>query len=158
MGENDDLHTRLELLELSAAYARGVDRRDYGLIESLFTRDGRLVIYHGDPRTSAPVGEMRGREGIARAMRGIERYERTTHFLGQRSVHVEGERASGETYCFAYHLRPREGATWNYVMAIRYQDAFAREDGRWKFRERVLIVDWTDDRRLAPGAPELAPQ
>ena len=39
-----------------------------------------------------------------------------------------------------------DGRMLNYVMAIRYQDRFVRTDGGWRFRERVLATDWTEDR------------
>ncbi|WP_281180217.1 hypothetical protein [Actinomadura hibisca] len=42
-------------------------------------------------------------------------------------------------------------------MAIRYLDAFARQDGRWLFASRDLHVDWTEDRPMSPDAAPSLP-
>ena len=36
-------------------------------------------------------------------------------------------------------------------MSIRYLDRYLRVDGIWKFEERRLAVDWTDDRPITEG-------
>jgi hypothetical protein len=33
---------------------------------------------------------------------------------------------------------------------IRYEDSFAKCDGRWRFAERKLIIDWSDRRPSQP--------
>ena len=38
-----------------------------------------------------------------------ETTEVTTHFMGQSTVTVDGERATGETYCIARHVSAFEG-------------------------------------------------
>jgi hypothetical protein len=35
-------------------------------------------------------------------------------------------------------------------MSIRYADRCVRENGQWKFAERVLAVDWTEERPAKP--------
>ena len=147
MSEDADLRTRLELQDLTTQYGRGVDHRDFELLRSVFTQDARLAIVSREPGAE-PSMDVRGRESVVDAMRGIRRYPVTTHFVGRQHVEVDGERAAGETYCIAYHLHDVDGRTFNYVMSIRYQDRYAVEDGRWKFSERVLVVDWTDDQPL----------
>jgi hypothetical protein len=34
------------------------------------------------------------------------------------------------------------------VASIRYLDEFLKENGRWLFSERRLMVDWVETRRL----------
>jgi hypothetical protein len=36
------------------------------------------------------------------------------------------------------------------IASIRYLDEFVKQDGRWFFDERRLMVDWTSN---APSAP-----
>jgi hypothetical protein len=148
---SDELRTRLELQDLVADYARCVDRRDFGRLASLFVADSTLAVCQGGSPT-APVQRIEGRDAIASAMRTIESYELTTHFVGQQTVQIEGsDRARGETYCLAHHLSRTGGILHNYVMSIRYQDEYLREGGRWKFLSRTLLVDWTERRPLVPG-------
>jgi hypothetical protein len=116
-------------------------------------RAGRAV-HRGRPRdrlqpeTTEPVQVLTGRAELEAAFEALRTYEATTHFNGQHTVTVDGDRASGETYCLAYHLWTSSGQRTLMIMSIRYLDAFVRQDGQWLFAERRLITDWTD-RRLS---------
>jgi len=147
---NRELLDRLAIQDLAANYARGVDRRDFPLLESLFTRGARIAVHYGDPAKIEPRNEMRGVEQIIKGMRSIVRYRATTHFVGNQTVAIDGDQARGETYCLAHHLHEENGRWLDYVMSIRYADHCVRESGRWKFHERVLAVDWTEDRPVEP--------
>jgi hypothetical protein len=35
------------------------------------------------------------------------------------------------------------------IAALRYADTFVNRDGKWLFAERLLYVDWIDERALA---------
>jgi hypothetical protein len=137
---------RMALQDLVAAYARGVDRRVFQSVAALFTEDGRLAIYNGQPGTEPPQRERLGREQIARAMTRLEQYDVTTHILGQQSVAVDGDTATGETYCLAHHFSDVDGRRTNMVMSIRYLDTFVRLGNRWFIEERLLAVDWVEHR------------
>jgi uncharacterized protein (TIGR02246 family) len=143
-----ELVDRLALRHLVEAYARGADRRDAEGMAALFTEDGRLAIYDGQPGTAEPTADRHGRAAIAAAMTGLNRYEVTTHLLGQQTVELDGDRATGETYCLAHHLSHRDGTRENRVMSIRYLDTYVRADGRWLIEERLLAVDWIETRRI----------
>jgi hypothetical protein len=143
---------RLEIQDLAATYARGVDRRDFELLEGVFTPDARLAVHYGDPAKVEPRNEMRGVAQIMKGMRTILRYRATTHFVGNQTVRIEGDQARGETYCLAHHIHEENGRWLDYVMSIRYADHCVRRDGQWKFAERVLAVDWTEDRPAEPLA------
>ena len=36
------------------------------------------------------------------------------------------------------------------IASIRYLDQFAKQDGRWLFAERRLMVNWTETRPSTP--------
>ena len=82
--------------------------------------------------------------------------KRVEHFESQYKVFpegqfvaIDGDRASGETYCTAHHIYRVDGAPMNLTMFIRYQDRWVRDGGRWWFEERRLCVDW--ERRAPLG-------
>jgi hypothetical protein len=102
----------------------------------------------GEPETTEAVQVLTGRAELAAAFEALRTYEATTHFNGQHTVTLDGDRATGETYCLAYHLWTSGGQRTLMIMSIRYLDAFIRQDGQWLFAERRLITDWTD-RRLS---------
>src|SRR5580704_4296378 len=85
---------RLAIRELVDAYAHCADRRDAEGQMALFTRDAHFVVFM-DSRAAAPSQELHGREQLAPVFAGLNAYEATTHFNGQSTVAVEGDRATG---------------------------------------------------------------
>jgi hypothetical protein len=71
----------------------------------------------------------------------------TMHFNGQSTVWLDGDRATGESYCLAHHLSVgADGQRTLMIASIRYLDELVKQDGRWLFAERRLMVDWTETR------------
>jgi hypothetical protein len=69
----------------------------------------------------------------------------------QSTVVLDGDRATGESYCIAHHLYEVDGQRTLMKASIRYLDQFARQsDGSWLFAERKLMVDWTETRPSNP--------
>ena len=136
---------RLELRQLAYRYAHAADRRDFEAFRDVFTSDGRVAGYAGNTSEGEPSFEMVGHEDICKGMQGLERYETTFHFVGNQLVELDGDSASGETYCVAHHLYVQEGVRMNYTMFIRYQDRYSRTEQGWRLAERVLHLDF--DRR-----------
>ncbi len=146
MSDDGHLRDRLALQDLAAHYARCVDRRDFAPLADLFVPSGRIVVYHGDPAKIDPTWTLDGVEKIIAGMNQLDQYRATQHVLGQQTAEIEGDSARGETYCMANHLHEEDGRMLNFVMAIRYQDSFVRTADGWRFSERVLATDWTEDR------------
>jgi SnoaL-like domain len=72
----------------------------------------------------------------------------TTHFNGQSTVTIDGNRATGESYTIAHHVFTEGGTRKIMIASLRYLDTFAKIDGRWFFAERKLILDWSETRSL----------
>jgi hypothetical protein len=134
---------RLEIRELLDAYAHCADGRDAKGQMSLFTPDTHFVVFM-DARSDKPSMEFNRRDDLAPVFDELKKYEATTHFMGQSTVTVNGERATGETYCLAHHVSAAEGKRTLFIASLRYYDVFAKVDGKWLFAERKLLVDWTD--------------
>jgi hypothetical protein len=137
---------RLAIRGLVDAWAHCADRRKPQQQAQLFVPNGTVAVYLGDPAASEPVQRLRGHAELAEAFKVLGNYDATTHFNGQSTVTLDGDRATGETYCLAHHLWNDNGQRMLMVMSIRYLDTFVRQDGRWLFAERQLITDWTDKR------------
>lgn len=138
----------LALQSLVAAYARHADRREPELVAALFEPDAVLrIVRRGDD--GAPV-ESRGHRHIASAVGRLRQFPVTYHLVGTHTVAIDGDEATGEAYCVAHHLAPRdEGGHVDHVMHIRYLDRYRRTEGGWRFAERETLVDWTAD-QLVP--------
>ena len=135
---------RLALLDLSYAYARNADRVDAEALGALFIDGGVLrIINRGAER--APM-ERIGRSDIVNAIKGLDRYEVTFHMVGNHYYVIDGDSATGEVYCIAHHVQGEEGSKRDHVMMIRYHDRYRRDTQGWRFAERELHVDWTEER------------
>jgi hypothetical protein len=134
---------RLAIRELFDAYAHCADRRDAKGQMALFTADTRFLVYM-DAKAAEPTQELHGRESLAPVFDDLNQYEATTHFNGQSTIALDGDQASGESYCLAHHVSVAEDGSRSLMIAsIRYLDQFVKQDGSWLFAERKLLVDWT---------------
>jgi len=139
---------RLAIRELVEAYAHCADRRDANGQMSLFTADTRFVVYM-DAKDSTPSQELHSREALAPVFAELNKYEATTHFLGQNTIFTLTEdSATGEAYCLAHHVTLEGGKRRLMLASLRYLDTFVKNDGSWLFAERRLYVDWMEERAL----------
>jgi hypothetical protein len=92
--------------------------------------------------------ELNRREDLTPVFNELNKYEATTHFIGQSTVVLDGERATGETYCIAHHVSASERKRTLFIASLRYYDVFAKVEGNWLFAERKILVDWTDTRPM----------
>jgi ketosteroid isomerase-like protein len=144
----EQIADRLAIRELVDAYAHCADRRDADGQMSLFTADTHFVVFMNskDPK---PSQELHSRKDLAPVFEQLKTYDATTHFNGQSTVVLEGERATGETYCLAHHVTVTDGKRRLMIASIRYLDVFTKREGEWLFAERKLFVDWIDERPIA---------
>jgi hypothetical protein len=142
------LHDRLAIRELVDAYAHCADRRDVKGQLALFTVDAHFVVYYTGSDASKPDLELHRQADLAPIFEDLSRYRATTHFNGQSTVHLNGEAATGETYCLAHHVSVDGDSQTLFLASIRYYDTFEKDDGAWLFAERKLYVDWMDTRAL----------
>jgi uncharacterized protein (TIGR02246 family) len=140
---------RLAIRELVEAYAHCADRRDAKGQMSLFTADAHFVVYMS-AKDPTPSQELRSRDALAPVFAELDKYDATTHFVGQSTIFsLTGDRAAGEAYCLAHHVTVDGGKRRLMVASLRYLDTFVKTDGAWLFAERLLYVDWMEERPLA---------
>jgi ketosteroid isomerase-like protein len=140
---------RLAIRELIDAYAHCADRRDAKGQMALFTENTAFHVFM-DSRSPEPTYILRGRDALEPVFEDLNQYQATTHFNGQSTIRLEGERAAGESYCIAHHLKVDGNNRTLMLASIRYLDQFVKQDGVWLFAERKLMVDWTDTRISVP--------
>jgi len=140
---------RLAIRELVEAYAHCADRRDAKGQMSLFTADTHFVVYMNakDPK---PSQELNSREALAAVFADLNRYAATMHFVGQSTIlSLTADQGEGEAYCLAHHLTVDGDKRRLMIAALRYYDTFVKMDGSWLFAERLLYVDWIEERILS---------
>ncbi len=145
------LADRLAIRELVDRYARAADRVDGEGAAALFTEHGALRIF--ERGTEAPVRERIGREAIATAFAGLSRYDVTLHVVANHLIELDGDAATGETYCLAHHVRTigegDDAHPSDHLMAIRYLDTYERTEQGWRIAQRHLQLEFTEERPVS---------
>ena len=137
---------RLAIRELIEAYAHCADRRDPKGQMALFTADTHFVVYM-NAKDPTPSMELHSRDALAPVFADLNKYEATTHFVGQSTTcTLTDDRGTGETYCLAHHVTLDGGKRRLMIASLRYLDKFVKMDGVWLFAERRLYVDWMEER------------
>jgi hypothetical protein len=140
---------RVAIRELIEAYAHCADRRDPKGQMSLFTADTHFVVYM-NAKDPTPSQELHSRDALAPVFADLNQYAATMHFVGQSTIFtLTSDRATGEAYCIAHHLMLDGERRRMMVAYLRYLDTFAKIDGAWFFAERLLYVDWLEQRALS---------
>jgi hypothetical protein len=140
---------RLAIRELVEAYAHCADRRNAKGQMSLFTPDTHFVVFM-NAKDPTPSQELHSREALAPVFADLNKYAATTHFVGQSTIFtLTADRATGEAYCLAHHVTVEGGKRRLMVASLRYLDTFVKSEGVWFFSERLLYVDWLDERALS---------
>jgi len=140
---------RLAIRELVEAYAHYADRRDAKGQMSLFTPDTHFVVFM-NAKNPTPSQDLHSREALAPVFADLNRYDATTHFVGQSTIFtLTSDRATGEAYCLAHHVTVDGGKRRLMLASLRYLDTFVKLDGAWLFSERLLYVDWLEERALS---------
>src|SRR6476620_6825930 len=122
---------RLAIRELIEAYAHCADRRDAKGQLSLFTTDTHFVV-HMNAKDPKPSQELHSREALAPVFAELNKYDATTHFVGQSTIFtLAPDQATGEAYCLAHHVAVDGGKRRLMLASLRYLDTFVKIDGGW---------------------------
>ena len=128
---------------LCERYAQAVDAGDSAQFVKVFTPDGHLVAHQGPDIT-----HFNGHNELAQIpMQVKELAPVSMHFIGNHIADINGDSASGTTYCMAHHLQRDRS---NLLMMVRYLDQYERRFGEWLIADRQVIVEWTETTRADP--------
>jgi hypothetical protein len=147
---NTEAADRVAIRELIDNYGYYADRREAQKQAALYTANGFMEIYRGEPDTSKPVGILKGRAALEEAFKGLKAYAITFHMNGQNTIRFSGDSATGIVHCLAHHILYEDGKRMLLVMGIHYYDVYVRQHDQWLFANRKLIIDWEDKRPSTP--------
>jgi hypothetical protein len=105
----------------------------------------------GNSSTPTPhCADRRDADGQKALFADLNHYEATTHFNGQSTINLDGDRATGESYTIAHHLFTDDGERKIMIASHGYPDRLVELEGAWYFEERKLLLDWSETRPSAP--------
>ena len=130
---------QVALRDLVMRYCRGVDRRDFGLVRSLYHDDA--IDDHGAMFRGGPD------EFVAWLPQATGHWELTRHSIANSLFAIDGDSAEGEHHVIAWHRTPPP-ARREYTVHGRYE----RRSEHWKFLHRSLVFDWGEMRDVDEAA------
>ena len=130
---------RVAIMDLLARYNRGVDRCDLATLDTVWA-DGAVTDF-GFNGTDA-------REWSANTVNSLRsNFLRTQHMLGQMVIDLDGDHATAETYCRAYHEFDGPEGREEMTVGGRYLDDLVRTPAGWRIAKRRYVMDWNSNRR-----------
>ena len=125
---------------LIASYAELVDDGDFAGV-GLLLADATFV---------GAAGPVSGRDAIEKMLRdSLIVYDdgtpRTKHVTTNIAIEIDEEAGTAEARSYFTVLQALPGLALQPIVSGRYQDRFARHDGRWRFVERRVRTDLVGD-------------
>jgi hypothetical protein len=127
---------RQDIGDVLARYCRGVDRCDLETLQGVFW-----------PEATAQYGAtiQNAWEWAAQLLPRLAQMLRTQHAISNSIIDVDGDRATAETYCRAYHEIETPEGRREMMVGGRYLDRLERRGGVWKIAARVYVMDWNQN-------------
>lgn len=129
----EELAHRSAITELLSSHSRCLDRLDADGLKQLYW-PGSQVDYGGFKGLAHEFAEM-----VMVALQ--KQYELTQHRVSNTLIRFEAGIAFTESYVFAKHLSI--GGESEMVFSGRYLDQFELRGKFWKFRHRLVVMDWS---------------
>jgi ketosteroid isomerase-like protein len=142
----DDLAQRVQQLEDRAAlkhlvdtFSNLADRKDIEKQVQLFTEDAVVESYSDGQMTSS----LKGREQIANGFgRFLSNFDTVYHINGQQTVELQGDRATGTSYCLVVLIGEQGGRRLRTTMGVTYSDDYVRRGSQWLIARRDSNFAW----------------
>lgn len=128
-----------QIRRLTHEYAWAIDNFLLEDLVALFTDDG-VFDMRGFGAPAASVGSEAVRATFATL---IDSLSGCAHLMTNHLIHVDGDIATGTSYCHAFVVNPDGSRVENLAL---YEDTYVHTDTGWKFRARSV-------KPLLPAAP-----
>jgi hypothetical protein len=141
MNNSDDLQTRIQLIEDKMALKEVVDvfsiladQKDVEKQLLLFTENATVTsVFNG--QGGQPLV---GRKQIGEAFSNfLKNFDVVYHVNGQQTVTINGDQASGVSYCMVTLIGPDNGKKMRTTMWVYYNDDFVRVNKKWLIARRT---------------------
>jgi hypothetical protein len=111
----------------------------------LLTPDTNVQVYMGD----GLMFDISGTQQIEETFTAFAaNMKRSFHMNGQQVVEIDGDSATGITYCQVKHVSEEDGREVITDSSVRYHDEYIRQDGRWYINTRIARFTVNDKRTL----------
>lgn len=140
-----EMQDKMALKELVDVFSNLADVKDVEAQALLFTEDATVDSY----RDGKLLSSLKGRKELGEQFGSfLALFETVYHINGQQTVTINGDRAVGTSYCQVVLIGNEDGKKMMNMQGVRYNDEYARVDGKWLIAKRTSYFMWTDRRLL----------
>lgn len=132
---------KMDLKELVDVFSVLADRKDAKAQELLFTENAVVNSY----RDAKLISTLQGREQIGEGFGNfLSLFETVYHINGQQVVTIDGDKATGTSYCQVVLIGKENGKRIMTTQGVTYDDEYLRVDGMWLIAKRTSHFVWSD--------------
>ncbi|MFQ6330871.1 MULTISPECIES: nuclear transport factor 2 family protein [unclassified Nocardia] len=142
-----EISDRLEIQDLMVRYSHAVDTRQWDLLDDVFTADAHIDY----SAMGGAIGDLTSTKAfLAQVLPNFPAFQ---HLVGNSSITVHGDTATGRTMCHNPMLVENgDGQQSVMFCGLWYLDTFVRIDGRWRIKQRVEEKSYM---YLTPATPSM---
>lgn len=140
----DAIENKIALKELVDTFSAVADQKDNAAQASLFTENGILNSIMGDS-TLTFTGRKEIEDGFAKIM---EPLETVYHHNGQLLTTIDGNNATGYSYCLATLVGEENDKRYRKTIWANYQDEYVKENNTWLIAKRTATVAWQEKKEI----------
>jgi len=127
-----EISDRLEIQQLLVDYASAIDQKRFDDLDAIFMPDAHIDY--------SAIGGLAGQYDEVKAwlQATLAMFPNYQHMLGNMSLKIVGDSATGRTMCFnPMEMVLPDGSTQVMFVGIWYVDKFVRTPQGWRISERV---------------------
>ncbi len=130
----------LEICDVLARFAEGLDSRDFELYRSIMTDE--VEIDYSSWRPDEPPRTVLADDWVARGARRMLGLDATQHSLTNIRTTIDGDTAVATAYVVAEHFLANNEGDSAFVINGYYRDTLVRTSDGWKLSGIALNVRW----------------
>jgi hypothetical protein len=142
---HETLEAKSALKALVDAFSNLADEKRIQDQMRLLAPDAKVRVYMGDDLVVDVSGTQQVEETFTAFTADVKR---SFHLNGQQVVEIDGDAATGITYCQVKHVSDENGHEVLTDSSVRYDDEYIRQDGRWYIATRIAHFTVSDKRTL----------
>ena len=111
----------------------------------LFAEDAEVITYIGKEL----FAHAKGRTEIEKVFSDyLANFHTVYHLNGQQTVQLNGDKAEGISYCQVALVRTQNGKEELLTHYVRYNDSYAKINGRWVIQKRIAHFMYSETRTI----------
>lgn len=142
----NEIEDRMAIKNLVDTFSVLADQKETDRQRLLFTENAVVEsVVNGQPGLT-----LTGRKQIGDAFGAyLKLFEVVYHINGQQTITLNGDKASGLSYCAVTLIGTDNGKKMKTSMGVYYQDEYVRQNGHWLIAKRRSNFAWQERQEVS---------